>query len=685
MSSVRRRIAPGGWTHNGGRRLRQSVGGIGRLAAIAVLASLWLACAGPPIADSYDLETVPHPDISAIEEPARRQLEAQREALAGELASATEARPLSDAFGAMGELYQTYALVEPALACYRNAITLDGESFIWPYYLGVALQGQGAYDEAADAFEQAVAKRPDDVAARQRLAQTQHALGQTEAARRLWEGLTEEPEAAAAAHHGLGLIAVEEADWPVAIEQLEAALRLAPEANGVHHALASAYRQSGDDTRAATHQAAAGAVEISVPDRLMARLDDLAVSSGAYLRRGNRALTGGDLDTATAAFRKAIESNPELVDAHRNLALAHVQNKHYDAALEVLREAVERHPNDLWLRFDLGTTYLAKGLNEQAIEAFEKSVEIDPEFSQGHFNLANALIAQQQWDAARGHLERVLAKDPEDGRAKYLLAMASHHTGDSSGAIRQLRELLATDPDDVVARRGLAQIFTETKRDGQARRVYADGIARDTLAVEDRLQLSFQLAELDWRNRRRNQAIQVWRQAVQLDPESSEARTALGNGLQLLNRWPEARQHFAKAVELDPLNAKAWRAETNLWILDKEFEKARRRLDLALESLPDDAPLLHTAARLMATCELASVRDGERALEMARRAYNLENSLDHAETIGMALAEVGEFEKAIQWQRRLLAQVSGGGDQRLLRRIATNLKLYENRRPIRTG
>ena len=78
-----------------------------------------------------------------------------------------------------------------------------------------------------------------------------------------------------------------------------------------------------------------------------------------------------------------------------------------------------------------------------------------------------------------------------------------------------------------------------------------------------------------------------------------------------------------------------------------------------------------------------SVRDGRRALSLARKAYGLENSLDHAETIGMALAEIGQFEEAIRWQRGLVNQAAATGDRNLVRRLVTNLKLYESRRPLR--
>lgn len=655
------------------------------LLGLLLLGLLLTACGGRPVAEQFALEPIEHPDLAAIESVARQQLEEQRQGLEDQQATATEGLQLADAYGSLGELYHTYELFEPAMACYRNAMLLDPESFVWPYYLGMIHQRLGDYAAAADAFEAALEQRPEDPAARLHMAEIRRALGTGDKAAELWREMIEVPDYGAAAHFALGLMASEEGDWQATVDHMTTVLEQQPRATSAHHTLAQAYRQLDRQDMAAEHQDLAGTAEVTYPDPLMERLESLAVTSGAYLRRGNRALARQDLDAAIEAFRRAVDINPELVEAQRNLALAHVQRKDLDAALEVLREAVQHHGEDPWLQFDLGTTYLAQGLHAQAVEAFEAVVAIDPELSQAHFNLANALIARDRWAEAQSHLAKVLEKDPEHVRARYLQAMSHHHTGDSPQAVSALRRELTATPESLLMRQGLAQILMEQGKRSEARQVYAEGVGLDSLPVDDRLPLLFQMAELDWKAGRRAQAIEVWRRAVRLAPDSSEARTALGNGLQLLNQWPEARTHFAKAVAIDPLNAKAWRAETNLWILDKEFETARQRLDEALKVLPDDPTLLNTAARLMSTCEIASVRDGERALEMARKAYNIESSLDHAETIGMALAETGEFEKAIQWQRRLLAQVSNSQDRRLLRRLATNLQLYENRRPIRTG
>lgn len=650
---------------------------------LAALGWLITGC-GQPIAPELGLETVEHPDLSRIEEVARRQIEEQKERLDTLLATSEDRRALSDAFGGLGELYHAYGLMAPAAACYRNAERADGDSFLWPYYLGVLLAGEGDNTTARQQLERALALRPDDASASLHLAEALLALGEADAAGDRYTALLTESGYQAAAHYGLGRLALDGGDGETAREHFEATLAAQPEAGVVRHALGLAHRHLGDLDKAQELLSQENTGEVTFPDRPMERVSELAISSGALLKRGNQALVTGDLARAASAFRDAIEANPENSEAYRNLALTLARQNDLDGGLEILRDAASRFPDNVWIHFDLGTTYMGKGLPEQAVEAFQRAIELSPDLVKAHFNLANALIGLQRWDEAAPHLEKILALEPDNHRAAYLAAMSLHRQGQSPQAIRRLEALIETNPDNLVARRGLAEILAERGQIPRALTVYRQGLDH-ALANDEKFQLLNQIAELAWRNRQRREAITAWRHAVAAIPDSSAAHTALGNGLQLTGNRVEAREQFAQAVELDPSNATAWLSEASLWILDKEVRTARDRLEEALEHVPDHPGLVHTLARLLATSSDIEVRDGERALELARRAYNLERNLDHAETLAMALAENDQFEEAIQWQRRLITQLGPTTGRGVMQRLVLNLQRYENRQPVRVN
>lgn len=640
-----------------------------------------LACGGPPEWDPSELVDVPHPDLSCVEPVAREQIEERRNRL-DEALEGTERRSLADAFGALGEVYHTYDLHEAATASYRNAIRLDEESFLWPYFLGMLAQDQGDTTTARKSLERAVELLPRDAPAQKRLATVLLSLGETETARPLFAALTERDGFRAAGHFGLGEVASTEGDFERAIAEYQKVLELQPAAGLVHHALGLAYRAAGQTDLADEQLAKKGSGEVRAPDRLAERLESLAVTSGAYLRRGSKALVNGDFDRAIEQLRKAIEVDPGNTGAHRNLAHALRQSGDALGALEALKQAEEENPEDVWILFDLGNAYLANGLAERAVETLQKAVELQDDFVQGHFSLANAWIGMERWQEARAPLEKVLALEPDHRRARYLDAITLSRLGKRPRAIRKLQELLAEDPTDSTTRQGLAEIFTENRNLPRAMGLYLEALELE-IPEKEKLDYHFQLAELSWRRQRREEAIKWWRRGIELAPDSSQAHTNLANGLQLLGRRKEAIDHFARAVELDPKNATAWLSEGSLWILQKEFATARDRLGEALQHHPDHPGLNNTLARLLATCSDPDVRDGVRSLALARKALAVEGSPDHAETVAMAMAEIGQFEEAIKWQRRLVNQAAANGDQGSLQRLVTRLRLYENRRPLR--
>lgn len=648
--------------------------------AAGLLVVCWLltACGGAP--ERTGLATVDHPDLATVEATARQQLEAQRQQLDEALGKGDD-RVLADAFGSLGEHYHTYELLEPAAACYANAERLDPESFLWPYFQGLLEQTRGDLTRAAQHLQRALELRPDNPSARIRLATAELGLGQLAAAEGNFAAVAEQADHAAAAHYGLGRVAAQRGDHQAAAEHFETALDRDSKATAARHPLALAYRHLGRTAEAEALLAEPSGGEVTFPDPLMTRLEALARSSGALMRRGNRALMAGQTEQAIEAFRAAIRANPDYSETRRNLGLALLRAGRAEEAVSELREAVERHPDNAWLHFDLGNAHLQSGQPVLAAEAFARAAENAPEMLQAHFSQANALAALERWPEALVALERALELDPAEPRARYLAAMARHKTGDSGAAVQQLEALVAEDPADRVARDGLVTVLSETGRGRRAYDILRQAPNADA-SLAERGQRLDTLAKLAWQIGRRDEALAHYRAAVDLQPESSFAHTQLANALQLAGQNRQAIELFAKAVELDPANATAWLSEASLWILEGEQAIARDRLLAAIDEHPDNPQLLHTLARLQATASDPDVRDGAAALPRAQRAFALQNSIDHAETVAMAMAADGQFEAAIKWQRSLAMNAVRAGDQAAARKLSVNLRLYEKREAI---
>jgi hypothetical protein len=100
---------------------------------------------------------------------------------------------------------------------------------------------------------------------------------------------------------------------------------------------------------------------------------------------------------------------------------------------------------------------------------------------------------------------------------------------------------------------------------------------------------------------------------------------------------------------------------------------------------PNELPFARAAARLFAAAPDDRVRDGRRALEMVQTLASRQPlTIDLAETMAMASAEVGQYRAAVQSQRQALDAAERARRQDIVERLTDNLKRYEAGRPCRT-
>ncbi len=91
---------------------------------------------------------------------------------------------------------------------------------------------------------------------------------------------------------------------------------------------------------------------------------------------------------------------------------------------------------------------------------------------------------------------------------------------------------------------------------------------------------------------------------------------------------------------------------------------------------PEDPVGSHVLARFLAVAPVESLRDGERALALARQVFAHRQTLLHGETVAMALAQTGRYQGAADLQSSLLEAASSRGAERAAARLRANLDLY---------
>jgi len=230
------------------------------------------------------LQAVPGADISGAEPAVQRTLQAAR-LETGELLEGptNDSTALALSFGNLGNLYQLYDVHTLAEQCYANARDLEPDNFRWAYYAAYLALSNGRIEQAIERLGDAGRLNPDYPPLLLRLGQANYELNRLDQAREQLQHAVEEPGLRAAALYYLGQIALLERDYPLAVERLEKALNIDPDASQLHYPLARAYRGIDKIEQARKQLARRGRQMPAIEDPLVLDLKALKKGGPSFL------------------------------------------------------------------------------------------------------------------------------------------------------------------------------------------------------------------------------------------------------------------------------------------------------------------------------------------------------------------------------------------------------------------
>jgi tetratricopeptide (TPR) repeat protein len=388
------------------------------------------------------------PDLSAMAVSVQRQIRAQRDGL-DRLAASAAATPaaLAREHGAVGQLLMAAEATAAAEPYFRRAALLDPTEPRWPYYLGHLARMQGNAVLAARHFERALALRPRDLATLVWLGRVALDQGRAgEAASFFSRALEQQPDLAAA-HEGMGRAALTSGRFADAVKDLEAALARDPAASAVHYPLALAYRGLGRTVEAESQLRLRGDVRPGLPDPLMAEVAGLLESAIVFEGQGDRALTRGDARAAVAAFRRALELEPERAAVKQKLATALAVAGELRPALVLYEELLDANPDFAEAHYSLGAIHLGSGQLAQAVARFAAAVRADPGYLHARLQLAHTLRRMGRPESALVEYEAALLLDPRMAEARLGYAVSLADQARWGAARAWLQEGRRTHPD----------------------------------------------------------------------------------------------------------------------------------------------------------------------------------------------------------------------------------------------
>ncbi|HUD12329.1 MAG TPA: tetratricopeptide repeat protein [Terracidiphilus sp.] len=275
----------------------------------------------------------------------------------------------------------------------------------------------------------------------------------------------------------------------------------------------------------------------------------------------------GKLEDALATIRKARKIDPTSLEAgFKEAQLLDVLGR-FDEASQTYEKMVDltSHANGAYTTEEksnrgffldhLAAIYREENKTTQAIATYQKMIDMGGDNAlRGTEEQVEAYGEAKMFDQAADLARKAVSNNPKDVDLKLMLAGALVEQGKNDEALAMTKALLDNSDKDRQVWLKLGQFYAEMRRWKDAEDAYAKATPL-SIKTDDRVYLLFLKGALAERQKHYEPAEQLFRQALELDPNNAATLNYLGYMLADKGvRLPEALKLIRKAVDLEPMN-----------------------------------------------------------------------------------------------------------------------------------
>jgi len=437
----------------------------------------------------------------------------------------------------------------------RKRSAAQASALLEKFRSAVSLQENGEYGAAATIYHDILCADPSHLGASMNLGVLCYAEGRLAEAVRHFDTVLEGQPDNADAHYNRGKALAASGDFVAAEDGLRQALALAPQ------------------DKMTLYEYCACCIAADRPAPALERID----SAEASLRtdpdlvelRAEAQLRLGRFDEARETLGDLVRRRPDSTEAFVLLSKVNFCARDFDRALTAMKRAVVSEPNRAEYHRELGIIHAVRGEREAAQAAFREARRLDPDLS--------LVVGRKD------------ALDPETVRHWDDLALQMYlmdrmrywaSRGEWRGAVNELLLLsrkYAGRPSILQELASAYQLDGEPKR---ARRLYQQLLDKDPGNLEALLQstaIALDVGETD-------EALELSGQALRAFPELAEALTLRGRALQAVGREDEAERVLRRAVERASGSREATEAIGRLVLATHRYDEAADYLEKAIRA-----------------------------------------------------------------------------------------------------
>lgn len=182
-------------------------------------------------------------------------------------------------------------------------------------------------------------------------------------------------------------------------------------------------------------------------------------SALSHVKVGFEFVKEGDLRKGTRHFQRALEIDPEYVNAHSCLGNAALARRQLPEAVEHFRRAIHFDPECVEAHYNLGIVLAMQGKTPEAIDHYRETLRLEPRHAEALVNLGIGHSAEKRFDVAERVFRQALSVNPHLSQGHINLAFVLTETGRSGDAIEHLLEALRNEPNNWQVHLKLSEVY----------------------------------------------------------------------------------------------------------------------------------------------------------------------------------------------------------------------------------
>ncbi|XP_068611588.1 protein O-mannosyl-transferase TMTC1 [Brachionichthys hirsutus] len=267
--------------------------------------------------------------------------------------------------------------------------------------------------------------------------------------------------------------------------------------------------------------------------------------------------------------------------------------------------------------FNLGNLLKSQGKEEEAAALLKDSIRFGPHFSDAYSSLASLYADQKRFAEAN---EIYLAgvencADSSDLHNNYGVFLVD--TGEGDLAAAHYQEAIRLKPAHYVAMVNLGRLLRSYNENKEAESWY-----KRALMVTRKVDILTPLGALYYNTGRYEEALRVYREAVALQPDSTDIWLALAQVLAMADRTAEAEKMTVDIISREGSCVECYRLLSAIYSKRGDYTEALGALDRALQQRPGD-PAVRAELHFSKGNQLREMNRLEQAFESYKLAVEL--------------------------------------------------------------